>query len=89
MKYVLTAALLWTFLSTPAMAQQSPQFSLPLDCTLGEDCWVANYVDVDPVSDSHKDYKCNAKTYENHQGTDFAIRDRKTMEKGQRPRAFP
>ncbi len=74
----LAAALLFT---SPAWAQ-TPELSLPLDCTIGEDCWIANYVDVEPAEDTAKDYKCGAKTAEAHQGTDFAIRSRYEMKKG-------
>jgi Peptidase family M23 len=54
---------------------------LPLVCRLGETCWVANYVDVDPTEVAH-DFRCNGRTYDAHDGTDFAIRDRGVMEQG-------
>ena len=54
---------------------------LPLECRLGETCWVANYVDVDPAT-SARDFRCHARTYEGHDGTDFAIRDLSVMAAG-------
>jgi hypothetical protein len=54
---------------------------LPLECRLGETCWVANYVDVDPARTAH-DFRCHARTYEGHDGTDFAIRDLSVMAAG-------
>jgi len=54
---------------------------LPLECRLGETCWVANYVDVDPATTAH-DFRCHARTYEGHEGTDFAIRDLSVMAAG-------
>jgi len=54
---------------------------LPLECRLGETCWVANYVDVDPATTAH-DFRCHARTYEGHDGTDFAIRDLSVMAAG-------
>lgn len=54
---------------------------LPLDCRLGETCWVANYVDVDPATTAH-DFRCHTRTYEGHDGTDFAIRDLSVMAAG-------
>jgi len=54
---------------------------LPLECRLGETCWVANYVDVDPAT-SARDFLCHARTYEGHDGTDFAIRDLSVMAAG-------
>jgi murein DD-endopeptidase len=59
----------------------SPGLGLPLECKIGESCWVANYLDVDstPVA---RDFLCNARTYEGHDGVDFAIRDRGVMTRG-------
>lgn len=54
---------------------------LPLACRLGETCWVANYVDVDPTGTA-RDFRCHARTYEGHDGTDFAIRDLAMMAAG-------
>ena len=61
---------------------QSPEFSFPVDCTLQETCWIANYVDVNPAPDIHQDFKCNAKTYEGHKGTDIALRSLAEMKAG-------
>jgi murein DD-endopeptidase MepM/ murein hydrolase activator NlpD len=54
---------------------------LPLVCRLGETCWVANYVDVDPTG-AARDFRCKGRSYNAHDGTDFAIRDRAVMEQG-------
>jgi len=54
---------------------------LPLLCTLGETCWVANYVDVDPT-EAARDFRCRSRTYNTHDGTDFAIRDLAVMAQG-------
>src|SRR5215467_8018022 len=54
---------------------------LPLICTLGETCWVANYVDVDPT-EAARDFHCRSRTYNTHDGTDFAIRDLAVMAQG-------
>lgn len=54
---------------------------LPLVCRLGETCWVANYVDTDPT-EAARDFRCKSRTYNAHDGTDFAIRDRAAMEQG-------
>jgi len=54
---------------------------LPLLCTLGETCWVANYVDVDPT-EAARDFRCRLRTYNTHNGTDFAIRDLAVMAQG-------
>lgn len=64
-----------------APAVPPPPLSLPLQCVPGQDCWIANYVDADPTPAAH-DYRCGARTYDGHDGTDFAIRDLGVMNRG-------
>ena len=54
---------------------------LPLVCEIGKTCWVANYVDVDP-SGVANDFRCLRRTYDQHDGVDFAIRDLGVMKEG-------
>lgn len=56
-------------------------FDLPLDCTPGEDCWIVHYVDMDSTTEA-KDNHCGALTYDDHKGTDIAIRNRAAMARG-------
>lgn len=65
----------------PLMLGEGGGLDLPLACRLGETCWVANYVDVDPSGAAH-DFRCKSRSYNAHNGTDFAIRDRGVMEQG-------
>lgn len=65
-----------------AHAQEGRRFALPIDCSLEQDCWVVNYVDVNAAEDAHQDFMCGHKTYEGHKGTDFAIRSRVEMAVG-------
>src|SRR5213594_4238893 len=67
--------------ASQAQSIEREGLGLPLLCTLGETCWVANYVDVDPTEAAH-DFRCKGRTYNGHDGTDFAIRDRGVMERG-------
>lgn len=65
-----------------------PQLALPLACRPGTDCWIVNYVDLDP-GDGVRDYTCGTATYNTgshnaHNGTDFAIRDLAAMRDGVR-----
>lgn len=46
--------------------------SLPVDCTLGESCYIQHYVDRDPGPEV-RDFGCGTATYEGHDGTDFAL----------------
>lgn len=63
-------------------AGASPEMGLPIACTPSVDCWVVNYVDVDPASGSAADFRCGTRTYDNHKGTDFAVRDWAVMTRG-------
>lgn len=55
-----------------APAQERLRLALPLDCRLGQDCFVQNYVDHDP-SPAARDFSCGAQTYDGHNGTDFRL----------------
>jgi hypothetical protein len=55
--------------------------TLPLRCVLGETCWFANYVDVDPTKGA-TDFRCRPRTYDGHDGIDIAIRDLGVMRQG-------
>lgn len=82
LKFAVFITLITLFSNNNAYAQKTPQFTLPIDCTLGETCWIANYVDVNPDETIHQDFMCNAKTYEGHKGTDFALKNRTAMKEG-------
>ena len=58
------------------------KMSFPLSCTLGTDCWMLYYVDVNRTPDVIEDYSCGKRTYDQHKGTDVMIRDKAAMEKG-------
>jgi hypothetical protein len=57
----------------PAIAQ-TPRLSLslPIDCRLGADCEIQNYVDRDPGPGA-KDYQCGSRSYQAHDGIDFRL----------------
>jgi len=63
------------------VAQTDFRLAFPVDCVVGLDCWIANYVDHDPGADA-KDYTCGALTYDGHGGTDFAVRDFGSVRRG-------
>ena len=48
------------------------QLSLPVNCTLGQDCIIQHYVDVVGEGEA-MDYRCGAITYDGHKGTDFRV----------------
>lgn len=84
--------LLTLFSFNTAVAQQNkkqfikivraPSFGLPIDCTIGQDCWIMNYVDLGPDDGKKTDHACLERTYDAHKGTDFAISDGVAMTNG-------
>lgn len=73
-------------LGTRMAAAEAPRLTLPIDCTVGETCWIMAYVDHDP-GDGVRDYACGIATYNEppvnrHQGTDIALRDLGVMREG-------
>ncbi len=78
------AAALFSFIAVPAAAQVAPDggFSSPLKCTLDQDCWILNVPDADRSGARAQDHRCGLRTYNGHKGTDFAIRDFRTLDGG-------
>ena len=62
-------------------AQSDIKLGLPIDCTVGKDCWLVNLVDLD-ASAGVKDYNCQDESYNGHKGTDISVRDLKALRKG-------
>jgi len=54
------------------------RLDFPFDCTLGETCYIQNYVDQDPGPE-HRDFGCGALSYDGHRGTDIALLDMAAM----------
>ncbi len=54
---------------------------LPIDCKLGESCWIAN-LPRHHIQGKQVDFRCGPNTYRNHKGTDIALRDLKQMKEG-------
>lgn len=53
----------------------------PLDCTLGQDCFIQQYVDRDPGPGA-TDFTCGTLAYDGHKGTDFRLVDDRAMQAG-------
>jgi len=70
-------------LLTVVLPARAADFKLafPVDCTLGRDCIIQNYVDLDP-GEGWLDYQCGFLTYDGHKGTDIRIRDYQAMATG-------
>ncbi len=54
---------------------QAEDFRLgfPLDCSLGETCYIEDYVDHDPSKGVQTDFRCGLNARDGHKGTDFAL----------------
>ncbi|MGB7244404.1 MAG: M23 family metallopeptidase [Sulfitobacter sp.] len=67
-------------LAVPAAAGDF-RLEIPIDCDLGSDCYIQQYVDHD-TSDGYADFLCSTLSYDGHKGTDFALPDLARMAKG-------
>ncbi len=68
--------------ASDARAADEPLFAFPAACTLGQNCWTVNYVDVDAQKGAHSDFTCGVKTEDEHKGVDYGLRSRAEMETG-------
>jgi|TARA_R110002126_G_scaffold3263_1_gene18534 hypothetical protein len=69
--------------ATSQAGEETPfKMSFPLNCELHKDCWPLYYVDVNRTENVVEDYACGKRSYDQHKGTDFAIRDSLAMAKG-------
>jgi Peptidase family M23 len=48
------------------------ELELPVNCHVGKDCFIQNYVDQGKGKDS-QDFRCRPLSYDGHKGTDFRI----------------
>ena len=78
---LLTGAALGAALFTSASAQDRLPLSFPLDCALGETCFITALQDHD-VGSFSVDYSCGTLTRDGHSGTDFTLPDLAAMERG-------
>jgi hypothetical protein len=66
--------------AAPAVAAD-PRFAWPVDCRLGTDCFIQQYVDADP-GPGRADFRCGILSYDGHDGTDIRALDLAAMEAG-------
>lgn len=70
-----------SLLAAAPLAASDFLLGLPIDCTLGDDCYIQQYVDHDPSGDA-MDFQCSSLSYDTHQGTDFALLSLEQMADG-------
>lgn len=73
---------LLVLLPAAAGAQDGPpRLALPLECRLGEDCFIQNHVDTDPAP-GFRDYACGSLGYDGDTGTDFRLPSLAALRRG-------
>lgn len=60
---------------------EPPKFQVPIQCVVGEDCFIQNYFDHD-TGPGWRDHACGPLSYDGHHGTDFRLKNLLQMEKG-------
>ena len=63
------------------VAAQDLVLASPIDCSLGDDCYIQQYVDH-TKGKGVSDFRCSTLSYQRHKGTDFALRTLNQMRKG-------
>ncbi len=64
-----------------AASASALELSLPIYCKLGENCFIQQYVDLEPGPGT-RDYRCSGATYDGHKGTDFRVKTLADVERG-------
>jgi hypothetical protein len=77
MRIPLTSLIALLPLASPVLAGDI-SLGLPIDCTLGDTCYIQSFVDDDP-SDAASDFTCGSLSYDGHKGTDFALPSTRDM----------
>lgn len=62
-------------------AAQGISLISPIDCSLGDDCYIQQYVDH-TKGQGASDFRCSNLSYDRHKGTDFALRTIAQMRAG-------
>ena len=62
-------------------AAEAPALAIPIECAVGKDCFIQQYVDIDP-GPGVRDYACGTATYDGHKGTDFRVRTMADVARG-------
>lgn len=78
---LLTGLVLLASSAAAASAQTPPRLGLPLECEIGETCFIQNYVDH-RRGKGYQDYHCGFLTNNGHSGTDFRLPNHAAMARG-------
>ena len=78
-------AILAALILAPATAGAF-SMEFPVDCTLGESCFIQQFMDRDPTA-AYTDFTCGPLSYDGHKGTDIALPTLRDMQNGVTVRA--
>ncbi len=78
---VILLPLMWLAQAAFADVPAPLRLSLPIDCVIGKECFIQNYVDDEPGPE-FRDYNCGRLGYDGHKGTDFRLRNLARMKQG-------
>jgi hypothetical protein len=81
MKNLVRTLCLSLALPAAALAQDLPPLLFPVDCTLGETCFLQQFVDRDPGPGARA-FDCGPQSYDGHTGTDIRTTDMEAMAGG-------
>lgn len=70
----------------PARAQE-PALTWPVDCRIGQNCFIEDYVDQDPEPGRQRDFACGFNARDDHRGTDIALLSFDAIDEGVAVRA--
>ena len=71
----------WWALAAASTPLAALELVVPVDCELGESCFIQQYMDHDPSPEA-RDYACGSAAYDGHDGTDFRLRTVAEVEQG-------
>lgn len=78
---IIMAALAGAAFFVSAALADPPVLQFPLECDLGQTCFIQQYMDRNPGPDA-QDYRCGPLSYDAHTGTDFRLPDHAAMADG-------
>lgn len=69
---LLAAIAVCSLAGSPGWAGDAPRFRMPVDCELGQTCFLQHFVDTDGSSNV-RDAQCGPSSYDGHKGTDIRV----------------
>ena len=81
------AALILSLITALPAHAEAPALAWPVDCRIGQDCFIEDYVDQDPEPGRQRDFACGYNARDDHRGTDIALLSFDALETGVTVRA--